>query len=390
MVRLNLFSSRQNTLLPLGSKAATTVLLFTLPLYAEIIPFFNPLKNLSEGTVKIHVQGFIANDPVSIKDFFDDWEGDYSPQSGENTAIEMLRMDIGTKIFDNYYVGYFYQRDTLIKANRGFTDAYHAVKNKLHFSAEQDYDLQLDIEGIERHGGIVGKAFTLYHSPAHHLQIAGSAFLSYDIDTQSGNLKGNGSIHTDDTYSAQARADYHFMENLLYDGWNTDKSYGIGYGFHLGLLYQNSTYNFKVQLLANDLFSRTHWKRLPHSQVDIRTENQIIGEEGYVEYDPTISGWETYSNFTQKISPKYHADISKEWANGLSVKLGFESIDFVHMPYISISQHFDESQVTLLYEHRFRSIGMTYTDRYFHISILSNGFSDASAIGISGSYIYRF
>jgi hypothetical protein len=389
MVHLNLFS-RKKTLLPLGSRVMVTFLFLTLSLSAEILPFFNPLKKTSENTVKLEVQGFIADDPVSLKDFFDDWEGDYSPKNGDNAALEMARIDLGTVIYDGYYVGYFYQRDALVKSNRGFVDGYHAVKNKLHFSSEQYYDLALGIEGIERHGAIVSKDFLLYETDTHHIHLAGAAFLSYDFDTQSGKLTGDGTIHTDDTYSAAGRADYYFMKNLLYDGWDVDETYGIGYGFHIALLYENSDYNIKVKLLANDLFSRTHWKNLPHSLVDVQTDNQTIGDDGYVEYEPSISGWETYRDFTQKISPKYHVDISKYWENGFEVEVGYENVDFVHMPYISLAKVFNEKKVELLYEHRFHSIGMTYTDEYFHISILSNGFSNASAIGISGSYVYHF
>ncbi len=390
MVILNHCSRKKSTLLPNGSKVLATFLLCALPLSAEILPFFNPLKQSSDQTVKLEVQGFIADDPVSLKDFFDDWEGEYSPRNGDNAAMEMARIDLGSTIDGGYYVGYFYQRDALIKSNRGFVDGFHAVKNKLHFNSEQYYDLALDIEGIERHGGVVAKDYVLYDTDEHHIQVGGAAFLSYDVDTQSGSLIGKGIIHTDDTYSASGRADYHFMDNLLYDGWDVDKTYGIGYGFHVGLLYENSVYHFKIQLLANDLFSRTHWKNLPHSLVDIQTSNQTIGDDGYVEYDPTISGWETYKDFTQKISPKYHADISKQFDAGYEVELGLDSVDFVHMPYICVAKIFDEKKVELLYEHRFHSIGLSYTDKNLHLSILSNGFSNASAIGISGSYIYHF
>ncbi|RLA69860.1 MAG: hypothetical protein DRG09_04680, partial [Epsilonproteobacteria bacterium] len=167
-------------------------------------------------------------------------------------------------------------------------------------------------------------------------------------------------------------------------------TYGIGYGLHFGLLYENKTYAFKMQFLVNDLFSRTHWNNLPYSLVHIKTENQIIGDNGYVEYDPTISGWELYKDYKQIIEAKYHIDISKQFDFGYEVEIGLDSMDYLHMPYVSIAKEFDEKRVKILYEHRFHSIGASYEDKNFNISVLSNGFAQASAIGISGSYLYRF
>ncbi len=386
MVHLNL-SSKKNTLLPFGSSVILFLLTFSSSLSAEVLTFFNPLNT---PQTKIEAQGFMANDPLSIKELFDDWGGKYSPKSGDNIGVEMLRVDMGTVVYKDYYAGYFYQKDILLRSNKGLVDGIHTIKNDIKLSVAQSSDIDLEIEGVERHGMLLSKSLSLIENDQHSLVIGGAAFVSYDVDVQSGSLRGNGTISPDQTYNAAGFADYHFMDNLLYDGWNTPQTYGIGFGFHLGANYENHEYGFTINLLVNDLFSRTYWNNLPHSQVHIETNNKTISDDGYTEYDPTIYGWETYENFTQKISPKYHIDVRKELYDVYEIKIGLDSISYLHVPYISVSKIFDDKRVELLYEHRFHSIGFSYEDKNYKISILSDGLKNASAIGLSGSYVYHF
>lgn len=390
MVLLNLFSRTANLPLFLNGKSFFLLLCITSHLQGEIIPFFNPTSTYKKSEATIRVQGFIANDPVSIKDFFDDWEGSYSPESGDNIAIEELRIDIGTLVYDTYYVGYFYNRNMLVTVNRDFADAYYAIKNDLEFDTQQYYDLELELEGIEEHGLMISRNIPLLDTDEHHIIIGGSAYLTYTTDVQKGALSGNGSISTDQTYSATASTDYYYMNNLLYD-LDVIETYGIGYGLHLGLFYENKPYGFDIQIIANNLLSRSHWKNLPFSHVDIETFNQEINDDGHVEYNPTISGLEVYRDYIQHITAKYHLDIKKHFSHQVDLKVGVDIIGSVDIPYVSISKIWNETQkVELIYEHRFKSKGIKYQDEHFSLSVMADGFSRASVIGISGSYIYHF
>ena len=400
MVILNL--SSKSTIPPLGGIVPNIFFYYLCTqvyLSAEVLPFFNPLETntKSTSTAKIEIQGFIANDPVSLDDFFHDWKGAYHPKNGNNAALEFARIDAGSEIDDGYYLGYFYQRDTLIKSNKGFVDGYYAVKNKLHFPTDKFYELALGIEGIDRQGVVLSKSFLLYDSGDHCIEAGIAGYLSYDVDVQHGSLSGTGVLHTDNSYSAYAKADYHFIDNLLYDGWdsdaerNTDRTFGIGYGMHLALTYVNRVYRFKIHMVANDLLAHSHWKNLPYSHdITINTKNQTIGDNGYVEYNPTVSGWEIYKDFTQTVETKYHMDISKIFLETYGVEIGFDGVDYLHMPYMAFSKYFQTKKVEFLYEYRFGSVGIKYQDENFYLSILANGFSHASTVGISGGYTYHF
>ena len=390
MVLLNLSSSLKKLQLENNCKTLFVLLGITSALQAEVIPFFNPTQTYQANTLSVNIQGFIASDPVSLKGFFNDWEGDYTPRNGDNIAMEEFRLDIGTVIYDSYYVGYFYTRNLLGVSNRGFVDFYHALKYDSKFDHEQKYNLKLDMEGIEEHGVLISRNFPLLHSDEHELIVGVSGYFSYATDTQNGSLVGESSIATDGTYTASGVTDYYYQDNLLYD-LDTEKTYGIGYGLHLGVLYTNKKYDFDIQFTINNVLARAHWRNLPFSHVDIESRNQIINDNGHVEYDPTISGLEVYRDYIQKIIPKYHMDIAKHFSQDIDVTIGIDNIDNVTIPYVTVATMINDTQkIELLYETKFNSKGIRFEGMGYSFSLMSNGLSEASAVSFSGNYSYKF
>ena len=373
-----------------GGRLFLLSLLITSAIQAGVIPLFNPLNPVPTTSTNIHIQRLTANDAVPLKDFFDDWDGRFDPKEGDNVFMHMSRLDIGTLLSDRYYIGYFYQKDIFAKSNRDFVDAYHAIKNHSEFDTTQKYKLTIDINGIEKHGILLSNQHILYATNQHSIKVGYAAYISYDTDLQQGNFTGDGSILQDDTYSISGLADYHFRENLLYDGWDTDSAYGIGYGFHFGLLYENRTYDMALECVANDILAKSYWKHIPYSLVHLETNNQAIGEDGYVQYDPTISGKEVYENITQKMPLKYHIAIKKYLDNGLEFQVGIDSVKYTTIPYISMTKDFDGREITLLYEDRFNSIGIGYQNENFSLSVQANGFKNTSVLGFKGEYSYQF
>jgi hypothetical protein len=365
---------------------------------SEVLPFFNPVQfggKTKEGVAKI--QFFIADDPVSLQAFFDDWSGDYHPRKKDNAAAELARIDAGIGNLHGFYVGYFYQRDVLIRAGRGFVDGYYTLRNDLETNADVTYDLRLGIEGIDRHGIVVSREMTAIDNGEHRLRIGVSGYLSYDNDVQYGHLEGVGVLHPNGTYSARAVANYHFSENYLYDGWNYEegrsgaRSYGIGYGMHIGIHYENTNLGFEFTLLANDLFARSEWERLPYSKnITINTENQTIGDDGYVQYDPTVSGYEIYEDYVFKPPEKYHVDLRTK-IYGLHIEAGYEKEDFIEVPYVAAEKRFDNFTLRASYDFRFETFGLRYADENYYVAIRVDALTtDYSAVGLSCAYRRRF
>jgi hypothetical protein len=372
--------------LPLGG-----VLLFTLSslLSAEVVPFFNPMVQTTPYRTSFSMEGFIASDPVSLYDFFHDWQGKYSPRKGDNIALEAFRIDMGIVLDEGYYFGYFFQKDTLIQTNRGFSDAYYALKNDLFPNEETSYELYLLIEAIQRHGLTLSRSFRLFERGERHVDIAFGGYLSYDTQIQSGDVVGEGILFPDESYSLWGEVDYFYEENLLY-GLNVENNYGIGYGFSFSSSYVDEASSFKARLIVNDLFARSYWKHLPYSLVSIETENESVGEDGYVSYDPTISGWELNEKYIHHFSPKYHLDIEKNLTQKSRLMVGYEYAYGLSMPYIKFLYEKEDDTYSLRYESRFKSLGFGYEGENLSFSLYSDGIKYASSFGFSLKYAYTF
>ncbi len=357
--------------------------------WASFFPLFNPFVPKTPQQIQLDTQLFVANDPLSLEAFTDEWQGDYHPREGANYALETMRVDLGTYLLRWGYVGYFYQKQFVVHSNRGLVDGYHALKQDITPDERTDYPLELEIEGIERHGILWANRWRLLERKTDSLEWAMGGYLSYDTDLQDGTLHGEGSLFPDGTYSSRGEADYYYYENLLYD-LDVDHSYGWGYGLHVGVRYAYIPLQMSLTFIVNDLFAYTHWSHAPYSRVSLETENQTYGASGYVSYHPTIYGWEGYKSHTFKLSPTSYFNVHKVLNQEWQVEGGYESYGGVSLFYGGVHRMLGEAEASLLYEGRFHMVSFTYKSPKWHISLYTNGLKEASAVGMSLSYCYQF
>jgi hypothetical protein len=358
-----------------------------------VLPFFDVTKRGEPLQTTFEVQGFMAEDPVSLRSFFKKWDGPYHPRSGDNFALEMLRTDFGVYLSENCYLGYFYQRDLFVTTNKGFVDGFHALKNKITPTRDQHYDIFAKDDGIERHGLLLSKRFLVDIDGDRSIVFGIGGYLSYDTDMQHGSLSGDGTMHPDDTYDASADvgAYYFNKKNYLYKGWDFDSSYGIGVGLNLGIEYRDKKHGLTVKALINDLFSRSYWKNLPYvHDGHIQTKNQHIGDDGYIHYDPVADWYENYTDYTQHIPLKLHFSLSQELPYSLTIEGGMDYVKSVLFPYLELRKKFEYSTVGISYEERYGSFGIEYRRKNFYVKSFANGFSKTSSIGLSLGVSYKF
>ncbi len=364
-------------------------LLFISTAHAGVIQFFDPIQTPQNKTIKTQYKVFLANDPMPIKEFLDDWQGDYTPKNGQNLALMDSRFDLGGGVGEHYYLGYFYQYDLFIDTDKDFTDLFYGVKNKNDLEVDREYSLDLAIEGIKQHGLIFSGDRKVYENDNYSIGLGGAVYLSYGLEMQDGYVAGNAQTTNEKDYDIDASSSYYYTHNYLYD-LDVTSSFGYGYGSHIGLYFENKKHNFQIKLLVNDLVSKMYWKDLPFSEILLKTENKSHDENGYVKYAPTISGLEQYRNYTQTLEPKYKLEGSVV----LEDSTIFGGIDLMHgknFPYVKISHKLDEVQtLEMMHESRFGSFGFGYGYKTFKIEIIADEFTDVSSFGLNSSFSYRF
>jgi hypothetical protein len=362
--------------------------LFLSFLQADVIQFFDPVRDFSDRAIKVDFKSFIANDPIELKELFDKWQGRYSPKDGKNIALLDSRFDLGGYI-NGLYIGYFYQYNAFIDTVRDFTDLVYSTKNKLDLQKGREYDLSLDIDGIKQYGLLLSKNGTVYENDRYRVVFGGGVYLSYGLDMQSGWIKGSAVANAEKDYDIDAYSSYYYTRNYLYR-LDVEDSYGIGYGSHVGFLYTDLIYSYSFKFLVNDLFSYVKWRNLPYSKVDIKTQNKSYDEDGYLKYSPSIRGLEVYKNFTQKIDPSYKLQLTSDYKD-IRFALGVDRKYDVNFPYFKIGYGFDAREsFEIVLESRFKTAGFIYRYKDFNLNFSIDRFSDFKAIGFSSGLGYRF
>jgi hypothetical protein len=359
---------------------------------ARIVSFFNPASPLyTTKAIQMSSSGFFANDALSLYQFHHDWHGQYRPKDTYNTAFNSMQSDIGVTTSQGFYIGYFRAVEYETRANRGFTDFYHALKNNTTFAKERFFSLHLELKGSAREGLRISRQWVLKSSSSHKLVLGVGASLFQSDDMQLGFVDGQAVIKPDGNYTMKAKVDYHHQDNQLYDGWDASQSRAWGYGVDFGLHYFYKPFGIGVKFIANNLFSAVQWGRLPYSKIDIQTANKVRDQDNNVVYNPTISGIEKYVSYQQRLPINWSIEIGKNFKNSYNVYLGINRIYRTYLPYVSVERCLSKKhKIAFTYEARFHSIGVVWSHENFSAGIRTDNPLNASALGFSLRYKKSF
>jgi hypothetical protein len=359
-------------------------------LRADVVAFFNPSASISPHRLYFNTQEFIANDSISLKEFFGDWKANYHPKSGKNIALQSLRVDVGGLFYKDFYIGYLYRYDIFIKTQKDFADLYYSVKNKKLFPEGSHYNLDFHIEGIKESGIMIAKQVELYHDSSRQLLLGMGLSLLFGHDMQEGDIWGGADTPSQKVYEITAQSSYYYTTNYLYD-LDVNSASGVGFGSDISLEYHDREYEIDATIMINDLFSRIYWDSLPFSYVNIETKNKSFDADGYVKYSPSISGLEQYRDYTQTLVPKIALLFEKGVYADMRVGVGVNFAYGDTFPYIRVHQSFSkERDLTLSYESYFGSFGIDYHDKYFYLGASLDALSTASAAGLRAGFSYGF
>ncbi len=357
---------------------------------AEAGPFSlaDPLQLDLGGSVHIRFQAFIADDPVSVHDLLNRWQGPIHPKEGTNLAIDDARTDIGFSMQKGGYFGYTYRHQSFIRTNRDTALLAWQQLNDIDFMPGKRYDLQLAIDGFEADGLLYAKAFEPVETPYGSLHVGIGFELLRGRNMQEGSLEGSAVANSQTDYDFSAVADYRYSENYLYT-LDVKKPEGYGFSSHLSLQWRSERYS--LHLLCNDLVGEIRWRELPYSYVNVNSSNKSYDENGFIIYNPTVSGKEISIDHTQRLYRKWRTEGTFKVDSDMDITAGADWVQGYTFPYGGISYRFASGlQTALSYESRFESLALKITYGGLYLSFRSDDMKHPSILGANLSYRYRF
>lgn len=348
---------------------------------AGVIPLLNP-QNLKQEQFTVSTQAdlFLANDAFSLRDLFDELDGELISKEGENKGLGILRFDIGVSDPIWGYIGYTYREEISLRASQNTVELIYNATNDLDLENAKVYDLDLKINAFEVHGILFAKSLGLYKKNTLNFNIGVGIELLYGKKMQDGYIKGSAQAVSKKDYNFNATSDYRYTHNYLYD-LDVDNSKAYGYTTHISASLEYETVSLLV--VVNDLFGKLHWKNLPSSTINLSSNNKSYDSNGYVNYRPLISGRELTSNYVQTIMRKYSLEGTYNFKDSL-VSIGLEHIYGLDIPYITYKKMLtNHLNLNLNYETRFGSFATKINYKNYTFGIRSDDLIKPSTFSLT-------
>jgi hypothetical protein len=334
-------------------------------------------------------QYFEASDYTSLRHFSGDWRGPYTPRDGKNLAVSFARADVSAR-HDSWSVGYFYRQDILLESNRDMTDMVYANKTGTPVPVGRSYNPSLSMNGFEAQGVRLDKAFSWKAENALDVTFGVGASLMQGQRTRMGQAQGSAlSTATGYTYNvnltdANSQKTYPFMP--------PGEVSGIGYALDLGLRLQWQD-SKRLDIAINDLGGEIRWKNLPQTTLNANSATATHDAQGYISFNPTVSGQNTRVDLTQKLYTKGSIQFHAPLADGLSANLGTEWIKDNLFPRLGLEYAAVHGiGVMADYDTRFSTFGLgaTWHEAYLAARTQSMNFDQSRGYGVDAGFVLKF
>jgi len=352
-------------------------------LSASSLSIFNPIAKTDRYNFLLETS--IGNDFISLKEFPKKWERDYDPKDGTNIVILNNRIDIGMNLY-NFYLGYAFRYDFFAKTDKSTTDLLELTKNKQDLPLNKKYKVNVEMYAIQTQSFILSKEIKWVNNNYQNINLyLGFSILLASMG-QNGRVQADADIVSKTDYDFIGESNYYYTFNHLYD-LDVVKPKGYGYSLNFALSYKNNKHSFL--LLGEDIASKIQWKDMPYSQISITSDTKKYDENGYVYYNPTITGYEQYRDYIQNLKGKYYFEYKYDFSKKIKTKIGAELYQGFILPFGAIEyQKYDNTKYTLGYDIRFQKFSVGLNIDNFSLIVSTNGIYKPSSVDIALSYSY--
>lgn len=251
------------------------------------------------------LDSFAHAEPVPVQAFAGDWD---APLEGGSDAVTRSWLESGVR-HGAWSLGYVQRYDYEIKGSRDAAELYHLSRNKAPLPTGRQFDLELDAY----HQRSQGLRAAWRGQPMEALQLEAGLSLLQGWTTLHGHLQGRATAVADNDYDYEALVDYDYTEDALFDRQAPGPS-GEGFSFDAALRWQVAQ-SWSLGLRVRDLWGQLRWDDSPFTQARATSDTKEFDEDGFVRYNPTVSGFEGFRASRQRLHPE--GDLRLAWRRPL-------------------------------------------------------------------------
>lgn len=263
----------------------------------------------------VYARSFSSSEPLAIDALIHDWDADFY---GGDSAVTYDHVEIGATA-GNWRLGMLARLDYQAEFHQDTVELYYNSENQLPLAIGQSYVLAMRVKHSLSRGVRLG--YDLDVRPG----LTAAFGLSYlkGIELTDGYLSGSAEVLSESDMDFQFDVDYTYSRDSLFHR-DVLSPTGKGVALDFGLEWQRDRYS--AQLDVRDLFGFIDWKNAPFTQATANTQNKRYDENGYVIFDPMVSGVESYHDFRQTLPRKIFLSTQYQWAGWSNLLLDYSNL----------------------------------------------------------------
>lgn len=345
-----------------------------LILLAPALLIIDPI-NVTHANAYFEVDTFTYVEPVTIDSMMNEWDRDFS--RGED-ALTYNRIEIGFN-YKGTGVGYLKRYDYSLKFSEDTSEFYYLIENKMPLPAGKQYDLAMNVKHAYSDGIRVNRSFAI------NRDVNTNVAISYlrGLWLTEGKLKGAATIIDANDYDFDFYVDYAYSEDALFDR-RVDEPDGQGYSIDIDVDWQISS-DTKASVQVLDLFAEIRWNNAPVTTANATSDTKEYDSDGYVIYNPVLTGYEKYENFTQRLPRKITVDLSHSLSAEYSLLLNSRFYDIRDFHQIGVQYNKENNTYySAFYMLEVDAISLGFQNQYIRCLLTSD------AINFDKSHLFAF
>ncbi|MCG6937895.1 MAG: hypothetical protein LJE83_06935 [Gammaproteobacteria bacterium] len=309
----------------------------------------------------VSLESFSYSEPMAVKAVVNDkWDATLHP--GE-VAFSTDRIEFGVA-WQQWSLGVLRRYDYYYEFTPDTAYLKYSVENHQDLISGQQLDIYLSANMLIANGLSLGFTQTV-----HNASFAIKASYLRAKDLTSGWLAGNATVVADNDYDLNFDVDYYYSEDRLFD---REVAAPDGNGFTLDFNIDWHLQNWDFNLDVKDLLARIYWKDAPRTIAVGNTDTKNYDENGFLIFDPAISGIETNQDYTQTLPRKIHFSTARHWDD---YSMLFEFQDFEIKQFYSIGAGFDKNDnehINVFYNITAQALKFDYRNQWLTFSVTSD------------------
>lgn len=241
----------------------------------------------------LRADAYVYAQPTSIGSLLNGFDGSFR---GGKSAFAHAWLEIGARI-GNWEVGLVERYDYDMSFSKETAELHYTISNKQPLDIGRDYDIDLTVRHQSSSGLRIGYNF----QPTDYLHFALGLSYLQGKELMSGRLDGTARAITEKDYDFAFHTDLYYSKDPLFER-EAESPRGSGYSLDLRLDLELPPH-IGLHIDVKDVYGYIDWRDAPHTLAEASSNNKSFDENGYVKFQPVMSGWESYRNYRQYLSP---------------------------------------------------------------------------------------